>query len=55
MSDYRQQQECEEERLFVLLAALYRVAAGRSDIDDAQMLASELGISQQFLQKEKAA
>lgn len=43
-ADFRQQEELEQERRWVILQALLRVRAGRSTNTDAEFLASELGL-----------
>lgn len=44
MSNHRQQQELEEERVRLSLEALDRVARGMSNEADAEFLAAELGV-----------
>lgn len=43
--DFTAQQQLEEERMFMLLAILQRVARGMSNQADALVLASELGLT----------
>lgn len=53
MNDWRMQQELEEERAALSIAALRRVANGTSNQEDARFLASELGLTKQFQQESK--
>ena len=46
--DYWMQQELEEERQSKLLNLLHRVALGTTDREDADALASELGLSDEW-------
>lgn len=47
-ADARQQQELEEERLEFLLLQLDKIARGKTTLADAAIIASELGISDEW-------
>ena len=46
--DYRMQQELEEERMYAIFKLLDRVMCGTSDSADADKLACELGLYDQW-------
>ena len=52
MSDYRMQQQVEEERMALAMEVLKRVAQGMSTQADARFLASELGLTHYVTEKE---
>ena len=53
MSDYRMQQQVEEERMALAMEVLKRVAQGMSTQADARFLASELGLPKWSIDDER--